>query len=153
MAVKDYFEELNEDDQQEVLAVVETVIEKVSFENEDTHEKIIDVNKLSALIEKLTAEKKSAKEAADEREKSEKASQLALSKIKGVEASKKIEVGDIITFKMSGKEFSLPVLKKSEKTYTVEIPAEFLPEDSKSNKRYIKFEKVESFKKAEKVAA
>lgn len=148
MATVNYYEQLNADDQNEIDQTVASVIDQFSDENPDTHEKTVNLPKLLAMLERLNAEKKSAKEAAETKAKEEKEANKASAELAGVELAKGVEVGDFITFKMNSKEWTLPVLKKNEKTFTVELPAEALPEGSKSARRFPKFASVTKVTKA-----
>jgi hypothetical protein len=141
--VKDYFASLSADDQTNVETLVDGLINDISVEDEATGEKTIRLPMLMAVLQKLNDEKKSAKEADAEKEKAKKEADKAAAEIAGAERARTISVGDIITFSMgtgkNKKEYSLPVLKKSDKSCTVAIPVEDLPEDYKTDKRYIKF--------------
>ena len=141
--VKDYFASLSAEDQTNIETLVDGLINDISVEDEATGEKTIRLPMLMALLQKLNDEKKSAKEADAEKTKAQKEADKAAAEIAGADRAKNISVGDIITFTMgTGKnktEYSLPVLKKSDKSCTVAIPAEDLPEDYKTDKRYIKF--------------
>ena len=141
--VKDYFASLSADDQTNVETLVDGLINDISVEDEATGEKTIRLPMLMAVLQKLNDEKKSAKEADAEKMKAQKEADKAAAEIAGADRAKNISVGDIITFTMgTGKnktEYSLPVLKKSDKSCTVAIPADNLPVDYKTDKRYIKF--------------
>ena len=160
MAVKEYFSTLSEDDQNEVTAIVDGIINDISTENEATGEKVVNLPKLMSILEKLNEEKKSAKEVAAVSEKAEKEAAKKAAELNGAEIAKTLDAGDIITFTMgSGKlkqTYSLPIIKKTDKSYTVEFDgsddAHTTPNKG-TGKRYIKFGAVVSFVKKDAASA
>lgn len=110
--------------------IITNIIETVG-DNFDSIEKLESI--IEALKEVKKAKKEEYAEALKEAKKAEKEAKIAEAK----EKFKDIKEGDIITFTMSGKEWTLPVTKKNPSTFTVE--GDF---GTKTNKRYIKFENI-----------
>src|SRR5574344_2663944 len=88
MATVNYYEQLNADDQNEIDQTVASGIDQFSDENPDTHEKTVNLPKLLAMLEKLNAEKKSAKEAAEIKAKADKEANKASAELAGAELAK-----------------------------------------------------------------
>lgn len=99
----------------------------------------VDLIALTALVERLNEAKKQAKLLAMEAEKEAKKAEAEKLAAEAKKAYADLDVGAIITFTMKGKSYTLPIVKKNASTFTVE--ADF---GTSSNKRYIKFEKIES---------
>lgn len=129
----------------------------IKIENDEPR---VITDHLSALIELLTIEKKRAKAEDESHAAEDKEKAKAIAAENGAAVSKGIEVGDTVTFTMGSgkgkKTFTRTVLKKTDKTITVEFDEAYPCTTSATapeGKKFIKFAQIVSFEKAVAVAA
>lgn len=146
MAVKKYFDTLGAEDQEKVMELVSQVIDQVSITDEETQETRVNLDMLRSVIEKLSAERKSAKEAEEKLEKETRDERKKAATAAGAELVKTMAVGDIARFTMgSGKNvktYELEILKITDKTITVEFAGDVFTPNGGQGKRYIPLAKV-----------
>ena len=132
----------------------------ISVLNEEAGTVRVKTDNLAALIELLTEERKKAKAYDESVAEQEKEQAKAVATANGADMIKTAEVGDVIEFTMgSGKAkttFRRTIIKKSDKTVTVEFTDDYectTSASAKTGKKFIKLAQITKVIKAEAVAA